>query len=155
MSAVVINFRTGNSYVPPVPKTERLAAIEQHRAKMAAHRDSSPLAKLDPIFAAIDAHCIACASYHAASDDDAASDVAMKVEGDVLRTLLRSRAVSMTGLVALLEHLGQPEFLIFGDEGTDETVLSGAMEYIDEAKTVPLTLSTMLRNAFGMVPRDA
>jgi hypothetical protein len=67
----------------------------------------------------------------------------MAREGEVLGALLDSRAITMTGLLALLEHLGQPEFLIYEDGGgTGETVLSGAMEYLeDRAKTFPLKLA--------------
>jgi len=36
----------------------------------------------------------------------------MAVEGKMLGFLLDSLTVTMTGLLALLEHLGQPEFLI-------------------------------------------
>jgi len=156
MSADVINIRTRERYVARPRKTigRRLAAIRRHREAMAAYRESSPVAMIDPIFAAIDAHCQAAAAYHAAGDvSDDASDAAMAREGEVLGALLDSRAVTMTGLLALLEHLGQPEFLIYDDDGTDETVLSGAMECVDEAKTFPLKLADMLRNAVGMVPR--
>jgi hypothetical protein len=153
MSAAVINFRTRKPYVAQMKKN-RLAAIERHRSVMTAYRESSPVARIDPIFATIDAHCVAAAAYHDSSGDDA-STAAMAVEGEVLGVLLDSQAMTMTGLLALLEHLGQPEFLIYDGDGdkTGETVLSGAMEYLDQAKTFPLKLAAMLRNAVGTVPQ--
>jgi hypothetical protein len=158
MSAVVINFKTRKRWRArsETNKTKnRLAAIERHRQAMGAYRESSAVAKIDPIFAAIDAHCKAAAAYHVASDvSDEASEAAMATEGEVLGVLLDSRAITMTGLLALLEHLGQPEFLIFDEGGTGETVFSGAMECIGiEAKAFPLELAAMLRNAVGMVPQ--
>jgi hypothetical protein len=70
---------------------------------MAAYRESSPVAKIDPIFAAIDAHCAAVAAYHAwgaVDASDAVMDAAIAVEGKVLGALLDSRAVTLTGLLA-------------------------------------------------------
>jgi hypothetical protein len=129
----------------------RLKGVERHRAKIAAIKNSSPVAKMDEeIFAAIDAHCAAVAAYHTADDDDE-SGRAMRRQDELTLEVLRCPAVTAPSILALLDHLAAPEFLIFDPKGgTGETILSGAIEIDDLAKEFPRLLAVMLRNSVGM-----
>jgi hypothetical protein len=86
----------------------------------------------DPIFAAIATHRAACVAYqqglwkeihmkggytakYEAVED--ASNAALDREGDVLEALLNCRPTTLAGVVAVLDHLSLPEFLIEGREG--------------------------------------
>jgi hypothetical protein len=96
MSATIISFaalnRRPSAASPDDPKEEaaqirrRLAAIENHRGRIATYKHS----KDDPIFEAIDAHCAALVAYHTAPDDKA-SEAAMAHESEVLRELVSCR----------------------------------------------------------------
>jgi hypothetical protein len=69
-------------------------------------------------------------------------------EGDVLRELITSRPNSLDGALALLNHLGQPEYLIYGRKGTGKTILQEAMEIAEgKGQAFPLTLEETLRDA--------
>ena len=60
---------------------------------------------------------------------------------ELTHELLRCPAMTAPGILALLSHLAAPEFLFLNpNEGTGETILSGAIEM----------LAAMLRNSIGM-----
>jgi hypothetical protein len=129
-----------------------LRDVERHRAKIAAIRNSSPIAKMDgAIFATIDAHCDAIAAYHEADCDDEA-DRTMVRQDELTLGLLRCRVVTAPGILALLDHLAAPAFLIFDrKEDTGETILSRSIQVDDlVAKEFPRLLAVMLRNSVGM-----
>lgn len=111
----------------------------------------------DPIFAAIECHREACRVYRRASANSCrlaersevqmAEDIcegAISLEGEALKRLLKCRPTTLEGVGALLEHLGQPEFLIDSNNGTGDTVLSGAFEYVDK-DLFPHNLATAMR----------
>jgi hypothetical protein len=127
-----------------------LGHVERHRAKIAAIKNSSHIAKMDEaIFAAIDAHCDAIAAYHACTYDDESERAFTRMD-ELTHELLRYRAITAPGILALLDHLAAPEFLYLNPkEGTGETILSGAIEVDDLAKEFPRLLATMLRNSVG------
>jgi hypothetical protein len=159
MSATIISFASRSSIAPGGPQEDwtpdirgRLAAVESHRSRMARRREINARHRSDlgdppdPIFAKIDAHCAALVSYHEAIGDDDASDLAMDRESEVLRGLMSCRPNSLDGILALLNHLGQPEFLIYGREGTDMTILEQVMEIAKkEGQAFPLTLEATIR----------
>jgi hypothetical protein len=130
-----------------------LRDVERHRAKIAAIGNSSPGAKMDKaIFAAIDAHCAAAAAYHAADSDDEV-DRAMVRYDELTLGLLSCRVVTAPGILALLDHLAAPAFLIFDPKDASDTILSRATEVADSAKLAkefPRLLAVMLRNSVGM-----
>jgi hypothetical protein len=68
--------------------------------------------------------------------------------------LLRWRAITAPGILAFLDHLAAPAFLIFDrKEATGETILSRATQVDDSAKAAkefPRMLAVMLRNSVGM-----
>jgi hypothetical protein len=117
-------------------------------------------ADTDPIFAKIEAHRAAVAAWTAAGDisakmenkDDpgyeAAERLASKESGremKALRALLRCRPTTLSGVIALLDHLGQPQLLC---EKSDGTVLSGTdcwwKEDKDEVRALPHMLAGAL-----------
>jgi hypothetical protein len=154
MSATIITL--AGARLPDRRELERperpalLREVERHRAKIAAIRDSVPIAKLDaPVFATIDAHCAAIAAYHACAYDEEAERAFTRID-ELTHELLRCPAKTGLGILALLDHLGAPELLIVDPkEGTGETILSGAIEVDDLAKEFPRLLATMLRNSVG------
>jgi hypothetical protein len=117
---------------------------------------------LDPIFAAIEAHRTAVLAVNAADDVtckmrgsgpdwDAASQASSEAtddEMDALREVLSCRPKTIEGVIALLDHLGQPQFL--RDCRDPATVLSGAHAWYDdeqdEVKAFPEHLAAALRN---------
>jgi hypothetical protein len=152
MSATIIRLadRSSTADRPPSDRKRaaeirrRLVAIENHRGSMSARQTGETP---DPIFKAIDVHCEAVACYHTALGDDEASDRAMAHEGEVLRELMSRSPNSLDGILALLNHLGQPEFLIYGREGTGETILQEVMEIAEEkGQAFPLTLEETIRD---------
>jgi hypothetical protein len=141
MSATVVQLR-------PPERSERsdiLEGIAQHRSKIEAYRQLSQDAHHDLIFGQIEKHCEALVVYHSARTDNA-SERAMAREGEVLRELFRYGATSVPGILALLHHLGAPEFLIFErEEGTGDTILSEAIEISDDnGKQIAHALKCML-----------
>jgi hypothetical protein len=139
--------------LPGRRKRERpeLRDVERHRAKIAAIRNSSPVAKMDKaIFAAIDAHCDAIAAYHSADGDDEANRMMVRYD-ELTLGLLSCRVATAPGILALLDHLAAPAFLIFNrKEETGETILSRSIEVGDDlAKEFPRLLAVMLRNSVG------
>jgi hypothetical protein len=151
MSATIIAF--ADARLPDRRKRlPLLRDVERHRDKIATIGNSSPVAKMDKaIFAAIDAHCAAAAAYHAADSDDEA-DRTMVQYDELTLGLLRCRVVTAPGILALLDHLAAPAFLIFDrKEETGETILSRAIQVDDAAaKEFPRLLAVMLRNSVGM-----
>jgi hypothetical protein len=57
-----------------------------------------------------------------------ASNAALDREGDLLEAVLNCLPTTMAGVVAVLDHLSLPEFLIEGREGTGMTTLEGLFE---------------------------
>jgi hypothetical protein len=122
-------------------------------------------AEFDPIFAAIEAHRTAIVAVNAADDVtckmrgsgpdwDAASQASSEAtddEMDALREVLNCRPKTIEGVVALLDHLGRPQFL--RDSRDPATVLSGAHAWYDdeqdEVKAFPRELAAALRNIIG------
>jgi hypothetical protein len=129
-------------------RSERPAALKhiaRHRREIEAYRALSPDAQHDPIFAAIEKHCDALVVYHSATNDEV-SERAMGREGEVLHELFEVGAISVPGILALLHHLGSPEFLIFDKkEQTRDTILSEAVEIsVDNGKSIARALKCML-----------
>ncbi len=118
----------------------------------------------DPIFAKIEAHRAAVAAWSAAGDisgkmgiDDPGYEAAGRLtskesdrEMKALRALLRCRPTTLAGVIALLDHLGQPQLLC---EKSDGTVLSGTdcwwKENKDEVRAFPHMLANALRSLVG------
>jgi hypothetical protein len=118
--------------------------------------------EVDPIFAAIEAHRTAVLAVNAADDVtckmrgsgpdwDAASQASSEAnddEMDALRDVLSCPPTTIAGVLALLDHLGQPQFL--RDTRDPATVLSGAYGWYDderdEVTAWPHTLAAALRD---------
>jgi hypothetical protein len=112
----------------------------------------------DPIYAAIEAHRAAIMVVNAADDVtckmrgndpgwDAASQASSEAtddEMDALRDVLSCRPTTIEGAIALLDHLGLPQFL--RDSRDPATVLSGAHEWYDqeEVRAFPHMLADAL-----------
>jgi hypothetical protein len=76
-------------------------------------------------------------------DDDDAVDRAVANECKALRELFSCRPKSLDGTLTLLNHLGQPGYLIYGRE---ETILQEAMEIDEEqGRAFPLMLEETIR----------
>jgi hypothetical protein len=123
----------------------RLERIAHHRREIQAFQVLSADARYDPIFAVIEKHCDALIVYHSGTNDDI-SERAMDREGKVLCELFKVGAISVPGVLALLHHLGSPEFLIFDrTERTGDTILSEAVEISDDnGKSIARALKCML-----------
>jgi hypothetical protein len=119
----------------------------------------------DPIFEKIEAHRVAVEAMNAAlavsgkmsGDDDPGFDAAERLtskesgrEMKALRGLLRCRPTTLSGVIALLDHLGQPQLLC---EKSDGTVLSGTdcwwKEDKEEVRAFPHVLASALRSLVG------
>jgi hypothetical protein len=119
----------------------------------------------DPIFAKIEAHRAAVHAWQAAGRisadlekaDDPGYEAAERLtskesdrEMKALRALLRCQPTTLGGVIALLDHLGQPQLLC---EKSDGTVLSGTDHWWDENKdevrAFPHMLAGALRNLVG------
>ena len=118
----------------------------------------------DPIFAKIEAHRAAVQAWRAAGgisgemhSDDPGYEEAERLtskesdrEMKALRALLRCRPTTLAGVIALLDHLGQPQLLC---EKSDGTVLSGTdrwwKENKDEVRAFPHMLADALRSLVG------
>ena len=127
--------------------------------------------KNDPIFKAIRVHREACLKLEWASrqhrsieecfavgsaECEASNEkltAAMASEAETCDALLKCRPISLFGVVAMLEHLSEPEFLI--DRNPDQTgqsVLSGAFErLLDGDKLFSFTrgIAETLRDAIS------
>jgi hypothetical protein len=122
-------------------------------------------ANTDPIFKKIEAHRDAVHSWQAASRisadlekaDDPGYEAAERLtskeskrEMKALRALLRCQPTTLAGVIALLDHLGQPQLLC---EKSDGTVLSGTdywwPENKDEVRAFPHVLAGALRSLVG------
>jgi hypothetical protein len=119
--------------------------------------------ELDPIYAKIEAHRIATATVTEAAhiscniehDDPgymAAQDKSAEACDQLtaaLRALLACHPTTMTGLLAMLDYVGQPKWLDDDDDEEGNTILSGSHEYNDlvenEAKEFPRTIAAALR----------
>ena len=142
-----------------VPAVAALAAGTTVNGLAAGLTTSS---SIDPIFEAIEAHRAAVVAMNAAHDVsckmhasdpgyDAADEVSCEandVETDALRDVLSCSPTTIEGVLALLDHLGRPQFL--RNSGDPETVLSGAHGWYndeqDEVKAFPHLLAAALRN---------
>jgi hypothetical protein len=127
---------------------------------------SGTKANTDPIFAKIEAHRAAVRALVPVSDiraamdesDPAIEDTDRKLskandrEKRSLRALLRCRPTTLAGMIAFLDHLGQPQLL---REKSDGTVLSGTdcwwEEDKDEVRAFPHMLAGALRDLIGEV----
>lgn len=127
-------------------------------------------ASSDPIIAKIEAHRAAVRTWIAAGDisgnmenDDPGYEAAQRLtskesdrEMKALRALLRCRPTTLSGVIALLDHLGQPHTLR-GDDSSclrHDTVLSLAhlwLEGKDDAQAFPRMLAGALRDLIGEV----
>ena len=140
-------------------RSERPAVLERiarHRREIEAYRELSRDAHYDPIFVAINKHCDALVVYHSSPNDDV-SGRARDREGKVLGELFKVGAISVPGVLALLHHLGSPEFLIFDrNEQTGDTILSEAIELSeDNGKSIARALKCMLSVAAQVELPDA
>jgi hypothetical protein len=175
MNSNVVRFPDG----APVPAAKRASSYRARARSALAKALTEAEAKIaapgaDPVFAAIAAHLAASVAYHAASEAEgtakpgmpgykaaeAAQAAAMARDGDTLHTLLTFRPTTFAGLVALLEHIGQPEWFIYDrDQGTGETILSGPHQCTprgDELLAFPLHLAQTIRNLMtGTAPTAA
>jgi hypothetical protein len=128
-------------------------------------------ADVDPIFAVIERHRVAVAEYNKAeaisgnivggSQDWkvtwAVTSAAMDRKADLLEAVLRAQPTTMAGVIALLEHLGQDEFLGVDwgrDEHDRETLLStfnncNRIEPRRLAQDFPLRLAGALHQIIG------
>jgi hypothetical protein len=170
MTATIISFASRSSVAgPPIDRkrsaeTRRhLAAIKNHRGSMAARQAVHARGRAehgdtpdDPIYKAIDDHCAAIVAYHMTLDvegDDegalgraVAKGRAVANECEALRELISCRPISLDGILAWLNHLGQPVYLIHGRKGTGKTILQEAMEISKgQGQAFPLTLEDTLR----------
>jgi hypothetical protein len=121
--------------------------------------------RTDPIFKKVEAHRAAVHSWQSASRisadlekaDDPGYEAAERLtskeskrEMKALRALLRCQPTTLAGVIALLDHLGQPQLLC---EKSDGTVLSGTDywwdENKDEVRAFPHVLAGALRSLVG------
>jgi hypothetical protein len=111
-----------------------LAAIENHRAAITAYRSSvNVYGNIYP---------------HAPNYDDfeEIDDELMSRESKALREVLSCQPTTLAGLAALVHHLGQPEFLIYGRKGTGQVILQEALaEHNVEAKAFLIRLAETVR----------
>jgi hypothetical protein len=149
------------------PKVSR--AVRREAKEAAAFLLGLDKPKPDPALAAIAAHKAACAAYAKPRKMaanmvptnpryKAAMAAERKAGGKEMKTLLAllaCRPTTLHGVQALLEHFGQPEWLIYEGEGTGDSVLSGAHEYNPTSdvkkvvKLLPLRLAGALREIIG------
>jgi hypothetical protein len=121
---------------------------------------------VDPIFALIEQHREAILAFGPAIDEgdtmmlaanwtSAERDVFVKAasrrELEALKVVLTTPPTTLAGVVALLEHLGQPEWFEDTDLGENpewESLLSGARDSpgCDEARQFPLMLAAAIRS---------
>jgi hypothetical protein len=70
----------------------------------------------------------------------------MSRESKALREVLSCQPTTLAGLAALVHHLGQPEFLIYGRKGTGQVILQEALaEHNVEAKAFLIRLAETVR----------
>jgi len=84
---------------------------------------------------------------------DAFCSAASQREIDALVALLTTPTTTLAGVVAVLVHLGQPEwFKENPHEDERETILSGAVESTacEEARVFPLLLAATVRSLIGV-----
>ena len=100
------------------------------------------------------AHDVSCKMRGSEPGYDAANEVSCEandVETDALRDVVSCSPTTIGGVLALLDHLGRPQFL--RDTRDPATVLSGAHGWHDdeqdEVKAFPQTLAAALRNIIG------
>jgi hypothetical protein len=115
----------------------------------------------DPIYALIEAHREAILAFGPAierseqmecDERDAFCSAASQREIDALVALLTTPPTTLAGVVAVLVHLGQPEwFKENPHEDERETILSGAVESTacEEARVFPLLLAATVRSLIG------
>jgi hypothetical protein len=132
---------------------------------------ASTAALVDPVFAVIAEHRAAVAEYNKAEaisgatvpgkdpEHEAAWEAtcaAMDRSDDLLEALLRAQPATIAGAIALLEHLGQDEFLGVdwgGDESDRHTLLSWFSDSAHDCskrrrlgRDFPLRIAVRLRN---------
>jgi hypothetical protein len=125
----------------------------------AAGIGASKAGDVDPIFALIEKHKVACDAARTIGDvlsdlhsDDPTENAARERfnkandgERKVLVALLTCQPTTMAGIIAVLEHVGRVNW-VWGEDD-DETFLTGAYESnIVEAQMFPAHLAASLRN---------
>jgi hypothetical protein len=120
----------------------------------------------DPIFMKIEAHQTAVRTWLSAGDvsgrmedNDPAYEAADRTtnkasahEMKTLRALLRCRPTTLAGVIALLDHLGQPHTLRDADREADSVLSSTHTwwpENKDEVRAFPRELAAALRSLVG------
>jgi hypothetical protein len=138
----------------------RLAATVRAMAGTAIPRWIAPTAmpagaaEADPIFAVIAEHRAAVRAYCAAFDEDDEDLVAETGSDhvDALAELVSCRPTTLRGVVALLEHLGEPDY----GHDPDDVVLVGAVGWGGSIKAsvneLPRVLAETMRGLIGTVP---
>jgi hypothetical protein len=131
MSAAIVKFKSKGGGFDPV-----YSAIERHRTAVATQTEASHIScRLD----------YDDPSYKAADERtrEACSELS-----EALRALLVCRPATMEGLLALLDYVGQPEWL--GQRRDGATILSGSYGYDkDLLKEFPRTIAAALREMIG------
>jgi hypothetical protein len=119
-------------------------------------------AEVDPIFALIEKHKAACDASRAFSAcwaDMSPSDPeynvvegrfddAYKGEREVLVALLTRQPTTIAGVIAVLEHVGQTDW-VFGNDSEDTVLTDSCERNIEEAKAFPAHVAIALRQIIG------
>jgi hypothetical protein len=127
-----------------------LAGLSVAAAAVAA-LPASAAAEVDPIFAVIAEHRAAVRAYCAAFDEDDEDLVAETGSDhvDALAELVSCRPTTLPGIVALLEHLGEPDY----GHDPDDVVLVGAVGWDGSIKAsvneLPRVLAEVMRSLIG------
>lgn len=131
MSAAIVKFKPKGGGFDPV-----YSAIERHRTAVAIQTEASHIScRLD----------YEDPSYKAAQER---TTEACDELSEALRALLVCRPSTMEGLLALLDYVGQPEWLDDDEDGA--TILSGAHGYDENLlKEFPRTIAAALREMIG------
>jgi hypothetical protein len=148
----------------PVPQASRRALLMGFAAAatpmapaLANAFSEAPAVDVDPIFDLIERHAAACdAARVLCSDDTHPSDPnydairarfqeAYKTEHEALVALLTCQPTTLAGAIAVLEHVGQPDW-VFGDDSEDTVLTDAYAREMEEAKTFPAHLAVALRN---------
>jgi hypothetical protein len=116
---------------------------------------------VDPIFDLIERHAAACdAAQVLCSHDTHPSDPnydairarfqeAYKTEHEALVALLTCQPTTLAGTIAVLEHVGQPDW-VFGDDSEDTVLTDAHAREMEEAKPFPKHLAAALRNTIAV-----
>jgi hypothetical protein len=161
--------KQSTSAIPGAPQPSRrallmglaVAATPMAPALANALSEAVPAAA-DPIFDLIEKHTEACAEVRRLSDTNgdlspkdpehdkiaAQEKAAHHQEEEAIDALLSCPPTTLAGVLAVLEHVGQMEW-IFGDN-SGEAILTGAHESgAEEANAFPAHLAAALRSLIG------